>query len=298
MKRNLIPWAALRSFEAAGRHESFTEAAQELFVSQAAISRQVRDLEAQLGKKLFRREHRQVRLTAEGSHLLATLTQSFDAIGNCLNEINDTTPSSVLTISIEPSFASCLLTIFKEFKDAHPEIDLNLEADHRLIDFRSHDAQLAIRFSPSDQTWDGTQSKHLLDVEVTPAISPKYIKANMPLKSPRDLLHYTLLHEDNRDDWKKWFAPHKINSGEIERGPIYDNAALILQAIIDGHGAGFCDRKFIREDLSSGRLIIPFESSFYQGSYWLVARDFANLPESATSFINWFLPRMKRFSQD
>ncbi len=296
MKRDRIPLTALRSFEAAGRHESFTLAAQELFVSQAAISRQVRDLENQLGKKLFARSHRRVQLTPAGNRLLGVLTNSFDAIDACLNELSDTQASSVLTLSVESSFASVwLVPHLKDFRENHPSIDLAIQSDQHVIDFRVSEAQLGIRFGVTSDNWPACEKKHLLDVEMVPVISPKIINRGKPFKNPRDLLQYTLLHEDSHDDWKKWFANQGITASEIERGPIYDDTSLILQAILDCQGIGFCDKKFVAKHLKSGQLIQPFDISFIQGSYWLVARNFSKLPEPAIQFIDWFLPRVQKF---
>ncbi|WP_419904942.1 LysR substrate-binding domain-containing protein [Kiloniella sp.] len=296
MKRNRLPLTALRSFEAAGRHENFTLAAQELFVSQAAISKQVRDLEGQIGKKLFARSHRRVQLTPTGIQLLAVLRRSFDTIDSCLSELCRSDASSVLTLSVEPSFASgWLLPHLKDFRESYPSIDLDLDSDIRVIDFRISEAQLAIRFGTDPKAWPTCESKHILDIEMVPVISTSLINGNSPIKSPRDMLSYTLLHEDDREDWKKWFAALEITDNEIERGPIYDNAGLICQEILDGHGIGFCDKKFIAEHLNSGRLTIPFDVPFHQGSYWLVARDFSKLPDPALAFINWFLPRVLNF---
>ncbi|MEH6631450.1 MAG: LysR substrate-binding domain-containing protein [Halopseudomonas aestusnigri] len=296
MKRDRLPLTALRSFEVAGRHESFTLAAQELFVSQAAVSRQVRDLEHQIGKKLFVRSHRRVQLTPAGSQLLAVLRRSFDTIDSCLSDLSTSKASSVLTLSVEPSFASgWLLPHLKDFRENYPTIDLDLDSDIHVIDFRISEAQLAIRFGTDPKAWPTCESKHLLDIEMVPIISTSHIAPDNPLITPGDMLNYTLLHEDNREDWKSWFATHGITDPEIERGPIYDNAALICQEVLDGHGIGFCDKRFITGHLKSGRLTIPFDAPFHQGSYWLVARDFSKLPEPALAFAEWLLPRVQSF---
>ncbi|MFD2205707.1 LysR substrate-binding domain-containing protein [Kiloniella antarctica] len=296
MKRDRLPLTALRSFEAAGRHESFTLAAQELFVSQAAISRQVRDLEHQIGNKLFARSHRRVQLTQAGAQLLSVLSTSFDTIDNCLSELSNSTASTVLTLSVEPSFLSgWLLPHLKDFRELYPSIDFAFDSDMRVIDFRISEAQLAIRFGTDPKIWPACESKHLLDIEVLPVIAADHIDPEKPLNTPRDLLRYTLLHEDDRTDWKNWFAAQGITDNNIERGPIYDNAALIFQEILEGHGIGFCDKRFIINQLQSGQLVIPFDAPFYQGSYWLVARNFSKLPKHATTFIDWFLPRVQSF---
>src|SRR5688500_18385440 len=137
MKRGRLPLTALRSFEAAGRHLSFSRAAEELFVSQAAISRQVRELEALIGRPLFNRLHRRVELTDAGTSLLTSLTASFDDIDRRLSEILARQPQSLLKVSVEPSFAGeFLIQRLNAFQELHPEIEISVEADSRLIDFR------------------------------------------------------------------------------------------------------------------------------------------------------------------
>lgn len=131
MKRGRLPLTALRSFEVAGRLESFTLAAQELFISQAAVSRQIRELETSLGEALFERRHRSVRLTASGARLQAILTLSFDQIDECLEEIRGRSTAAAVTISAEPSFAACwLVPRLPEFRERHPEIEVTIDLIH------------------------------------------------------------------------------------------------------------------------------------------------------------------------
>lgn len=128
MKRGRLPLTALRSFEVAGRLESFTLAAQELFISQAAVSRQIRELETLLGEALFERRHRSVHLTASGNRLLSIMTLSFDRIDECLEEIRCRPATAGVTISAEPSFAACwLVPRLPEFHEQHPEIDVTID---------------------------------------------------------------------------------------------------------------------------------------------------------------------------
>lgn len=288
MKRGRIPLTALRSFEAAGRWQSFTRASEELFVSQAAISRQVRDLEQSLGKALFVRAHRQVTLTTEGEKLLDTLSRSFDAIEVCLQEIIDEETSPILTISVEPGFAYCWLTPeLKHFRDNNREIDVSIESEGRLVNLKTHKAELAIRFGKQPGHWQDAESKHFYDSEMFPVVSPLLFDSTDLLSKPSDLMNFTLLHECNREDWKHWFSISGIKSGAIERGPIYDDGALTLQAALDGQGVAMAEKQFAANHIASGRLIKPFDISLKTGAYWLVARDFTHLSESATKFVQW-----------
>src|SRR5690242_259680 len=130
MKRGRLPLTALRSFEVAGRLESFTLAAEELFISQAAVSRQIRELEQLLGEPLFERRHRSVLLTGSGRKLLAVLTPSFDRIDECLEDIRGASMSADLKVSVEPSFAACwLVPRLPEFRKRHPDVEILLDAD-------------------------------------------------------------------------------------------------------------------------------------------------------------------------
>jgi LysR family glycine cleavage system transcriptional activator len=288
MKRGRIPLTALRSFEAAGRHESFTQASKELFVSQAAISRQVRDLEKILGKPLFARAHRQVTLTAAGEKLLDTLSHSFDAIEACIKELADEETTLLLTVNSEPAFAfSWLVPQLKGFRNEYSGIDVSVESDNRIIDFKFHHAEIAIRFSLQESSWPNTESRFLLDSEVYPVMSPRIIPSGDRITNPADLLDYTLLHEWNRDDWKQWFAISGITSDAVERGPIFDDGPLVLQAALDGQGVAILEKRFVTDHVDAGHLIQPFNIPIRQGAYWIVFPDFKGLSKSAKQFIEW-----------
>ncbi|MGF7006762.1 DNA-binding transcriptional LysR family regulator [Aminobacter sp. BE322] len=151
MKRGRLPLTALRSFEAAGRHLSFSRAAEELFVTQAAVSRQIRELEAFLNQPLFIRHHRRVELTDAGHKLLRQLVKSFDDIDQRLGELITRPEQAVVTVSAEPSLgASWLVPRLNRFRDLRPGIDVSLDVDPRLVEFRSGQAELALRFSARD----------------------------------------------------------------------------------------------------------------------------------------------------
>ncbi|MBP1859622.1 DNA-binding transcriptional LysR family regulator [Rhizobium herbae] len=220
MKRGRLPLTALRSFEAAGRLESFTLAAEELFVSQAAISRQVRELEALLGTALFTRHHRKVRLSAEGARLLETLAEAFDSVDARLEEIRSAKVNALLTVNAEPAFAACwLVPHLADFRALHPKIDVSVESEARLVEFRGNAAELAIRHSAQASSWPRAQARHLCDVAMVPVVSPAVL-THPPLETPQDLLSYTLLHEENRDVWTRWFSAAGLTPGAGRSSPI------------------------------------------------------------------------------
>lgn len=288
MKRGRLPLTALRSFEAAGRLESFTLAAGELFVSRAAISRQIRELEVLVGRPLFERRHRGVSLTAEGRSLLSVLTSAFDMVGDSLEALSVRQASQILKVSAEPSFAgSWLVPHLAEFQDEHPEIDLVIDTDPRLVEFRSGEADIAIRYSLNLSSWPRVETRRLADVEMIPVISPELARSGWPLSTPVDLMQHALLHEDNREAWQQWFAAAGAGPVRIERGAIFNDGAMVLQATLRGNGVGLIDRDHVCDELARGRLLQPFETSVPYGAFFLVARRFDALPEAAQAFVAW-----------
>jgi LysR family glycine cleavage system transcriptional activator len=288
MKRGRLPLTALRSFEAAGRLLSFSRAAEELFVSQAAISRQVRELEQLIGRPLFQRRHRRVVLTEPGQTLLYQLTVSFDDIDRRLSLIIAEQAQSLLRVSVEPAFAAALLIPrLNLFRARHPEIDVSVDSDTRLVEFRSHEAEIAIRYASAARSWPRTEARHLIDVSLTPVLAPALLASGPPLSSPADLRHYTLLHDANRDGWARWFHAACLPDLALQRGPIYPDSALVMQAAKLGHGVALGDRVMEGDDLRFGNFIMPFEVEAAYGAYWLVAPSFNRLSRPAKAFAEW-----------
>jgi LysR family glycine cleavage system transcriptional activator len=287
MKRGQLPLTALRSFEAAGRHESFTRAAQELFVSQAAVSRQVRELETWLGHALFERRHRQVTVTERGRLLLDQLTCSFDNIDRVLDDLRAGPSESVLLISVEPSVAFWLVPHLDRFRRLHPDIDVAVDPDPRPTEFRTSKAQLAIRWSETTTSWPRVQAQHLSDIVMAPVLSPALLASGPGLKEPADLRRYTLLHEDDRTGWNRWLRKARVSKLGLDRGPLFADTVLAMQAAIRGHGVALANMILAQEDLQSGNLVRPFDIDVPCGAYWLVAPDFGNLTKPARAFADW-----------
>jgi len=290
MKRGRLPLTALRSFEAAGRLGSFTLAAEELLVSQAAVSRQVKELEAELGKPLFERRHRSVRLTPSGHALLGVLSRAFDAMDASLSEIRGRRGGGLLEISAEPSFAACwLVPNLEAFHEDHPEIDVVVDSDTRLIEFRTQNAEIAIRHGTDAKAWSRVDAERLAAVDMVPVMMPCLRADGPPLTAPVDLMAYTLLHEENRSAWQRWFAAAGLPDVTLMRAQIFTEGNLVLQAALRGHGVALVDRSFAAEDIAEGRLVQPFDISISYGAYWLVARDFKRLSPEARAFREWLL---------
>jgi len=288
MKRSRLPLTALRSFEAAGRLMSFTRAAEELSISQAAISRQVRELEALLDQPLFERGHRSIRLTEEGARLLSVVTVSFDAMSGCLSGIQKRETGDVVGINAEPSFAACFLTPhLSDFQRIHPDIDLRVESESRLVEFRHNEAVVAIRHSVTKSAWPRSESRHLMDVHMAPYLSPLLLEGKQSPEQPADLLNLPLLYEDSRDMWRSWFELAGVASASCPRGPIYTDEGMTLQAALRGQGVALLEERFAKEYLMSGRLIRPFRQTLPFGAFFVVARRFDALSPATERFIDW-----------
>ncbi|MDG3574944.1 LysR substrate-binding domain-containing protein [Rhizobium sp. YJ-22] len=289
MKRGRLPLTALRSFEAAGRLESITLAAEELFVSQAAVSRQIRGLEDQLGKALFERHHRAIKLTPAGRDLLDVLVACFDRMEGAVQAAALTPMTRALVrISVEPSFAAGrLLPALPQFNAQHPDIDVQVDSDPRLVSFRVNGPVLAVRYAPAARNWPKTQARLLYECEMAVVAAPSLLAEQGMPREPAELLDLPLVHEENRDLWKRWLAAAGLPDTGSERGPIFDDAALVLQSALRGQGVAIVDLTMAREDLLTGRIVRLFEPVLVHGAYFLVARDFQRLAPAARQLADW-----------
>jgi LysR family glycine cleavage system transcriptional activator len=261
MSRRLPPLNALRAFEAAARHLSFTKAAEELFVTQAAISHQVKALEESLGLALFRRYNRRLMLTDAGQAYLPSLREALDLIAHATERLTTVEESGALTVSVLPSFAAkWLLPRLSRFREGHPEIDVLVQANGALTDFARDGVDLAIRYGRGD--YPGLDVAYLMDDVVFPVCSPKLLEAGPPLEKPDDLKHHTLLHDpttsDDSKDWKTWLKLAGASGVDPTRGPGFTDASMVLQAAVEGQGVALGRSALAAIDLEAGRLVQPF----------------------------------------
>ncbi len=251
---------ALRAFEAGARHLSFTKAAEELNVTQAAISHQVKALEADLGVALFRRFTRRLELTPAGRRLLPPLGEAFGRIGGAVEELRRGDAARPLTVSLLPGFAGkWLVPRLSRFHAAHPEIDLRLHHTADVADFERDEADLAVRWGGGG--WRGVESEFLKLEIMTPVCSPRLLEGEKPLRRPEDLRHHTLLHDYDHDYWGAWLNAMGIEGVEVRRGPVFDDENVVVEAAIDGQGVALGDIHLLDRDLASGRLVQPFDLS-------------------------------------
>ncbi len=257
MVRRLPPLNALRAFEAGARHLSFTRAADELHVTQAAVSHQVKALEEYLGVALFRRMTRRLALTEAGRVLLPVVDDAFERIADTAERLQDDAEERGLTVSLTPSFgARWLGQRLGRFWAQHPDIDLKLHHSRRLADFRREEVDMAVRWGCGE--WPGLQAEFLMRAGFTPVCSPVLLEGPHPLRRPADLVHHTLLHEEDYEDWAQWLMVAKVEGVDARRGPVIDDPSMLDRATLEGQGVALGRTALIGEHLAAGRLVRPF----------------------------------------
>src|SRR3981189_1288462 len=235
MPRRLPALNALKAFEAAARHESFTRAAEELCVTQGAVSHQVKALEQELGVKLFNRERQRLVITQAGRDYLAVIRDAFDRIALGTARLVQRQTSGALTISTSPDFAAKWLVYrLGRFAEAHPAIDLRVSATMHHVDFVREDVDLAVRHGDGD--WNGLDAVRLCTEQLFPVCSPKLMAGRNRLTKPSDLLKTPLLHLDDSKAWSQWFDAAGVADAETSHGLTLNRASMLIDPAGDGKG--------------------------------------------------------------
>jgi LysR family glycine cleavage system transcriptional activator len=257
MKRRLPSLNALRAFEAAASHLSFTRAADELAVTQGAVSHQVKALERQLGLPLFHRQNQRLTLTSTGQAYLPVVRDAFDRLAAGTEQLLAAEQSKRLTISVSPNFAAnWLVPRIGQFVEQHPDIDLRINAALHHVDFAREDVDMAVRHG--DGHWPGLHVVRLCREELFPVCSPKLLEGRHTLRAPADLLHHTLLHWDDRRDWQKWLDAAGVAAADLARGVVFNQASMAIRAAVDGQGVTLARTALVALLLLEGRLVRPF----------------------------------------
>jgi LysR family transcriptional regulator of beta-lactamase len=275
---------ALKAFESAARHLSFTLAAEELSVTPAAISHQVKSLEERLGVRLFRRTSKGLLITDEGLALVPTLSDTFTRLGRMLEQFERGHRREVLTVSVVGTFAvGWLLPKLEDFEQLYPFVDLRLLTNNNRVDVAGERLDFAIRFG--DGAWHGVQAEHLMDAPLSPMCSPTVAEG---LRTPEDLRRVPLLRSYRPQDWAAWFDAAGV-APIPARGPMFDASALMAQAAIDGYGVALVPACMFERDRDSGRLVQPFPVSVNTGAYWLTALKSRPVTPAMAAFKRWLL---------
>jgi LysR family glycine cleavage system transcriptional activator len=267
MDRRFPPLNALRAFEAAGRYLSLTRAAEELHVTPAAVSHQVKGLESYLGVKLFRRANRGLLLTDAGQACLPGLQEGFEHLAQAMEAVRNWDESAPFTVSVPPSFgAKWLVTRLDRFRHKHPGYDVRLDASMRLVDLTREGVDVAVRYGAGQ--YPGMRVDRLMDEVAIPVCSPRLLSGDPPLRVPADLCRHTLLHhtasyqDDSYPDWRMWLQAAGVGNCDLNRGPTFSMASMAVEAAIAGQGVALVGDVLVADDIAAGRLVRAFELSF------------------------------------
>jgi LysR family transcriptional regulator of beta-lactamase len=281
-----LPLNALRAFEAAARHLSFTRAALELHVSQAAVSQQVKNLEVRIGAPLFRRLPRGLALTDEGLALLPEVGDAFDRIGRVLQRFGAGGPvqeAELLTVGAVGSFAvRWLLPRLPAFQRACPWVDLRLFGNNNRVDLAGEGLDCAIRFG--DGAWHGVDALPLLATPLAPLCAPAL--ADGLQDQPARLAEAPLLRSYRADEWPRWFAQAGL-APPLLRGPVLDSSLALGEAALQGAGVALLPLALFDAELRQGRLVRPFPGELLTGRYWLARLKTRRVTPALRAFAGW-----------
>lgn len=279
-----VSLSALRAFEAAARHLSFTRAGLELSVTQAAISHQVKALEDRLGLSLFRRTPRGLVLTDEGRALMMPVSESFHQLARALGQFEGGRLKEILTVGVVGTFAvGWLMERLPNFQAKNPAIDFRLLTNNNKVDLAGDSLDYAIKFG--DGAWHGVQAERIMAAPLSPLCTPKTAER---LRHVDDLALFPLLRSYRASDWPQWLN-HAGASGVVARGPLFDSSSLMVQAAIRGEGVALAPASMFRRELEQGLLVQPFGIQLDLGSYWLARLNSRAATAAMASFRDWIM---------
>lgn len=287
--RRLPSLASLRAFEAAARHESAKQAAQELSVTATAISHQVRGLEEALGVPLFLRKPRQLELTAQGRELQQVLETAFDSISSAVERLSAVPVRQTITLSTTPAIAvRWLLPWVCMLRDAHPDIDLRIHATHEPVALDGVTADLAVRYG--DGRWPGLVAEKLLDNTFIPACSPYLGLHDIAQLPGHSLIHFRSPGAVSSPlDWSVWQKLAKVPGLDVSAGLVFSDETHVISAAVGAQGVALMSRQLIQDELEEGRLVQPFGPEFEGKPFFLVYPESRRHDPTVLAIRDWVL---------
>lgn len=297
MLRHIPGLQSLKAFDASARHLNFTRAAAELNVTPAAVSHQIKELEDAVGVPLFQRTSRHMQLTRQGQVLKPAVADALEGITRALQKIRQVENPTQVRVTASPSIAAkWLVPRIDRFLESMPGADVRIDVSSEPLDFDREDIDVAIRFG--EGIYPGLVVEKLFHDTLFPVCSPELLKGAKPLREPKDLLQFTLIHLDWEaqgavwPNWRMWMLAAGVKDFNDTRGLHFSQTSLAVQAAVDGHGVALGDSTLVADDLASGRLVKPFELSLRspaQFAYHLITRrDTAERPMTK-AFRNWII---------
>lgn len=309
MSQQLPPLNALRAFEAVARHLSFTKAAEELSVTRAAISHQIKYLEDYLGFALIERKNRAIVLSPQAEAALPQLREGFNNLAEAVRLMRSATPTLSITVCTAPSFASkWLIPRLPRFSRQHPEIDMQINSNAMLVDadlqqgagaidsfFRQNQVDVVISFATGSHA--GEDAEKLFPVSAVPVCSPALVgnAHPHPLLTPQDLAFHALLHDDTNyvghPTWAKWLQLHGVEGVNANRGLHFNHVSLALDAAVDGQGVLLSLKPLAQSEIDAGRLCVPFDLLMpLEHAYYIVRPQKAGEggnQQACDAFVEW-----------
>jgi LysR family glycine cleavage system transcriptional activator len=279
----------LRAFEAAARHLSFTLAAEEIHITQAAVSHQIKVLEQALGVRLFRRLNRAIRLTEEGQEFVSEVRKALNHLAIAVEKLTAPDAGGPLTVSVLPSFASkWLVPRLGRFRDKHPEIDVRIDPSNSLTDFRRDNVDLVVRYGQGE--YEGLHSVRLMTEDIFPVCSPALLEGPNALSGPEDLRRHTLLHDDAYVDWAMWLLVAGVKGIGPRQGPFFTDSAMVVQAAVEGQGVALARGALAAGDIAAGRLVKPFDIAIpTKYAYYVLSPEATSHHPKIVAFREWLL---------
>lgn len=258
--QHIPPLRSLKALEASARHMSFTKAAKELFVTQAAISHQIKALEEMLGTALFERHNRSLSLTRDGKVYLQQVRDVLEKLEQASRTLIQRNRSNAITISVLPSFATkWLVKRLWKFQQQHPDIDIRVSAYDWPVDFRTEEVDIAIRYGKGK--WPGLFSECLLTEEVFPVCAPQLASRFKNSSLERILATGNLLHDDyGSEDWEMWLKATGLEHIDTRRGTRFSHTMMMLEAAESGQGIALGRTPLVIDDIRRGLLVAPFKT--------------------------------------
>ncbi len=283
----------LRSFETAARLLNFTRSAEELNLTQGAVSHQIRELETVLGASLFERKARGLALTDAGTAYLPFVREALERLRTGAESLRRDRQERVLTVTMSPNFASkWLVPRLGDFAEAHPEIDLRISASRRHVDFATDGIDLGIRHGTGD--WPHLQVTRLCAEWYFPVCSAGFASAHK-IALPLDLADYRLLHDQERSRWREWLAAFGVPDATARQGPIFSDTSLAIDAAVAGQGIALARSALATLDLKAGRLVRPVKDSVPAAiAYWIVCPKGSAEQPVIRAFRTWLLAEADR----
>ncbi len=291
---NFPPLNSLRAFEAAARHLSFQNAAEELSVTPGAISQQIKKLEDILQTPLFHRDSRAVTLTEAGRVLRPDLSRGFESLDEAVQQVKQSAEHQHITVSMTPSFAAkWLVPRLEKWTAQQPDVDVRISASLGLANFGPDGVDLGVRFGSGN--YDGLTSALLLKESFVVVCSPIFIDGSKQIKTPEDLHDHTLIHVSGPQgtpgtDWQEWLKSAGVDGIDTSRGLVFDDTAVAILAAIGGQGVLLSRRALVEDDITADRLALPFDLDLPLEFAWRIVAPEGKLkrPE-VCAFRDWLL---------